>query len=64
MSETTTAAGEEGLEELETSFLSCEGAPAVLAAFAHLPSAELPPPGAPEAPAMMGTVKTRSRACC
>ena len=47
MTETTAAAGEEGLEELEASFLCCDGAPAVLAAFAHLPSAEIPPPARP-----------------
>ena len=64
MTETTTATGEEGLEELEASFLVCDRAPAVLAAYAHLPSAELPPPGALEAQAIMGTVKTRSHACC
>ena len=64
MTETTAAAGEEGLEELEASFLCCDGAPAVLAAFAHLPSAEIPPPGAPEARAMMGTVKSSRKQCC
>jgi hypothetical protein len=63
MTETTTA-GEEDMAELEASFLSCEGAPGVLAAFAHVPSVELPPPGALEAGAMMPTVKTSRRGCC
>ena len=36
--------GDAALDELEASFLSCEGAPDVQAALALLPAAELEPP--------------------
>ena len=64
MTETTPAAGDERLEELEADFLSWPGAPALDAAFARLPPAELSPPGAPGAREMMATVRSTSRKCC
>jgi hypothetical protein len=64
MTEAITAAGDERLEALESSFLSWETAPAVHAALALLPPAELSPPGALDAQAMMATVHSTSRKCC
>ena len=56
--------GDAALDELEASFLSCEGAPDVQAALALLPAAELEPPDGFDDRAMMPTVRTRSTRCC
>ena len=60
----TTAVGNDVLDELEASFLSCEGAPAVEALLALLPPAELRPAGARDDPALRPTVRTSNSRCC
>lgn len=59
----TTAASADDLADLESSFLSLEGGPALI------PRAELPQfspaeSGALDDPAMLASVRTRSTRCC
>jgi hypothetical protein len=66
MAETITLAGvEDPLEELEASFLSCEGSPAVRDALALLPLANLPAPGARDDQHLMRSARsTQKSGCC
>ena len=63
MTETITAAGDERFDELEAGFLSWEAAPAVHAALALVPPAELSLAGAPDAQAMRTVFTSRARCC-
>ena len=61
----TVAAVEDALEELEASFLSCEDSPAVRAALASLPPADLPAPGAHHDMYLMRSARsTQKYGCC
>jgi hypothetical protein len=61
---TTVTAAQDGLDELEASFLTCDATPTLHAALVRVPPAELTPPGARDDRAMMPTVRTRSARCC